>query len=1006
MFNPLFNARIRRLLLRFGAPVAVLAWVVTTIWTAPSAPGIAAPAAMPGALGAVGLRAATRPQAGIHLATRPQVFAPTHPHDVLYDQSNSPGITGVSSQLFEPALNSFDSENADDFTVPDGQRWLITGVDVGGSYANGPGPASSVTVRFYADNSGLPGTLLYSASDLPYTPGPGYGDLSIPLSSSMLLPAGVYWLVVQARLDVGTQGQWYWTDSASLSNNQAVWRNPGGGYPSLCVDWQIHSECNFPYFEPDSLFRLNGNVVPLPTLSPTATVAAPSPTATIAAPSPTATASATRGTPTVTVTGTPPTATATATHTATALATATLTVVPPTMTLTVVPPTITPLPASATATAPTATVTVTATPGLPLPIATAPIGVVTPLPPPACGLAWRAATPPSLALHYNNLSAIAVISPTELWTVGYYDTRGTPTRTLIERWDGSAWYPVTSPNPWPAGNFLTGVAVVSLRDAWAVGYGYNGTDRRTLIEHWDGSAWTVVPSPNGGNFDSILNGVTAVAGGLWAVGDYSATADPTPRKTLILHWTGTAWIQVPSPSSSSGSDTLSAVSALSATDVWATGSTYTDRRRPLLLHWDGIIWTQIPGPAGNGCSSAVAISARTTNDVWAVGSAGVGSFCDQQTAAAFHWDGSHWTSVSTSSLPPTSYFNSVVALAADNVWAAGWYFDSYRVHTLIAHWNGSSWSQLPSYDQLPANSLLAGMAAVSATDLWAVGYSESGNTRALAERYHDPCVVPSPTPSTTPSPTVTPPATATGTATSTATVTPTVTPTWTAPPVTLSATPPATLSRTATATPCTIRFTDVTDPSAYYYQGVYYLACRGVISGYSDGTFRPFNNTTRAQMTKIVTLAFEITLVTPSPAGAFADVDTSSVFYQLIETAAARGIVSGYGCGGINPQTGQNEPCDSTRRPYFRPNNFVTRGQLAKIVIIGAGFPLRNPPTPTFTDVPTGNVFYSFIETAVCRQIISGYNDQTFRPNNSAFRSQIAKIVSLAVASPPASCVP
>ncbi len=192
----------------------------------------------------------------------------------------------------------------------------------------------------------------------------------------------------------------------------------------------------------------------------------------------------------------------------------------------------------------------------------------------------------------------------------------------------------------------------------------------------------------------------------------------------------------------------------------------------------------------------------------------------------------------------------------------------------------------------------------------------------------------------------------------------------------------------------------MTDPTAYYYTGVYYLACRGVISGYSDGTYKPFNNTTRAQMTKIVTLAFNLALVTPPPTGTFADVDSSSVFYQLIETAAARSLVSGYSCGGINAQTGQSEPCDSTRRPYFRPNNFVTRGQLTKIVVLGAAFPLRNPATPTFTDVAPSNVFYGFIETAVCHGIISGYDDHTFRPNNYAFRGQIAKIVYLALTNP------
>ena len=88
---------------------------------------------------------------------------------------------------------------------------------------------------------------------------------------------------------------------------------------------------------------------------------------------------------------------------------------------------------------------------------------------------------------------------------------------------------------------------------------------------------------------------------------------------------------------------------------------------------------------------------------------------------------------------------------------------------------------------------------------------------------------------------------------------------------------------------------------------------------------------------------------------------------------------------------------DIAASPETAWRNFVTRGQLAKIVVIGAGFTVNNPPTPTFRDVARTNVFYPFIETAVCHHIVDGYNDGTFRPNNFALRSQIAKIVYLAV---------
>jgi hypothetical protein len=219
--------------------------------------------------------------------------------------------------------------------------------------------------------------------------------------------------------------------------------------------------------------------------------------------------------------------------------------------------------------------------------------------------------------------------------------------------------------------------------------------------------------------------------------------------------------------------------------------------------------------------------------------------------------------------------------------------------------------------------------------------------------------------------------------------------------------PPAPPSPTATATPippsptpCTAgQFSDV-HPGDYFYTPVMYLASRGVIAGYADCTFRPSSPTTRAQMVKIVVLGFEIPITTP-PAGAytFADVPPAHPFFTFIETAATHAIVSGYDCGG------PGEPCDSLHRPYLRPSAGVTRGQLAKIVVGAAGYALVTPPGPTFVDVPADNTFYSFVETAACHGILSGYtcggpgepcdagHRPYFRPVNGATRGQIAKIV-------------
>ncbi|HUS16848.1 MAG TPA: S-layer homology domain-containing protein, partial [Chloroflexia bacterium] len=188
-------------------------------------------------------------------------------------------------------------------------------------------------------------------------------------------------------------------------------------------------------------------------------------------------------------------------------------------------------------------------------------------------------------------------------------------------------------------------------------------------------------------------------------------------------------------------------------------------------------------------------------------------------------------------------------------------------------------------------------------------------------------------------------------------------------------------------TPCTAGvFSDV-PPGSTFYPWISDLVRLGAISGYSDCTFRPSNNITRGQFTKVLVLAFGLPINTAGGPH-FTDVPASSPFYAYIETAYNRGIISGYGDG------------------TFRPDTNITRGQLAKLVANGRGWPLVTPTTPSFRDVPATNAFYPFIETSYARGVISGYScggvgepcpGLYYRPVNNATRGQGAKVIDSAV---------
>jgi hypothetical protein len=131
-----------------------------------------------------------------------------------------------------------------------------------------------------------------------------------------------------------------------------------------------------------------------------------------------------------------------------------------------------------------------------------------------------------------------------------------------------------TPNPSPTSNLLKGVSAVSGSNAWAVG-SYNDATTgasKTLVLHWNGTAWSKVKSPSPSSLFSELDGVSAVSGSdAWAVGDYG-TGDGGSSGTLVLHWDGTAWTKVKSPSPGSGLNGLTGVSAVSGGGAWAVGS--------------------------------------------------------------------------------------------------------------------------------------------------------------------------------------------------------------------------------------------------------------------------------------------------------------------------------------------------------------------------------------------------------------------------------------------------
>jgi len=94
-------------------------------------------------------------------------------------------------------------------------------------------------------------------------------------------------------------------------------------------------------------------------------------------------------------------------------------------------------------------------------------------------------------------------------------------------------------------------------------------------------------------------------------------------------------------------------------------------------------------------------------------------------------------------------------------------------------------------------------------------------------------------------------------------------------------------------------FKDV-DASNKYSDAIENLYRKDVIKGYADGTFRPDGILNRAEAVKIILVGNEIT-ISETKTSKFPDVGKTEWFADFVNTAVSRGIVSGYSDGNFRP---------------------------------------------------------------------------------------------------------
>ncbi len=185
---------------------------------------------------------------------------------------------------------------------------------------------------------------------------------------------------------------------------------------------------------------------------------------------------------------------------------------------------------------------------------------------------------------------------------------------------------------------------------------------------------------------------------------------------MAQHWNGSSWSEGPSviPAGSKLS-LLWNVTCVNAADCWAVGAQMADTDSdkvpvPLAEHWNGSVWSVVPLPSTFGILFSVTCTGAS--DCWAAGTT-VSDDNQSNPLNGFvdHWNGSSWSPVPTvPSGQKFDQFNSVTCSSASDCWAVGFAGPNQLqnnflpnvapnvagAQAFIEHWNGADWNIVPA----------------------------------------------------------------------------------------------------------------------------------------------------------------------------------------------------------------------------------------------------------------------------------------------------------------------
>jgi hypothetical protein len=221
--------------------------------------------------------------------------------------------------------------------------------------------------------------------------------------------------------------------------------------------------------------------------------------------------------------------------------------------------------------------------------------------------------------------------------------------------------------------------------AWALGGTNPGGASSPVAEQWNGHSLMPATLPAG--LSGFLTDASAPGSAdVWAASRYGG---------YVLHWDGISWRLTRRWTSGD----ITGVTAISRHDVWVFGATVNDLTGTGTWHFNGQSWSEDTAGAAPYVYRASAVSRR---DIWAIATKRGRFFVAR-------YDGRTWRRVRTGGVLAGVQLTDILAVSGRDVWAVGnreTSGDGTRL--VLAHYNGTRWTRLPTHLRAWAGRLAAG----------------------------------------------------------------------------------------------------------------------------------------------------------------------------------------------------------------------------------------------------------------------------------------------------------